>query len=90
MNATPSKKRELSKRGKNPSAYRRIVTENVNGKSVVQSDESLPAYELRLFRATSTRSSGSTRRLRISGRSRNWTAIPIPSFRDRAARACTT
>jgi mannose-6-phosphate isomerase-like protein (cupin superfamily) len=47
MNATPSKKRELSKRGKNPSTYRRIVTENVNGKSVVQSDESLPAYEFK-------------------------------------------
>jgi mannose-6-phosphate isomerase-like protein (cupin superfamily) len=47
MNATPSKKRELSKRGKNPSTYRRIVTENVNGKSVVQSDESLPACEFK-------------------------------------------
>jgi mannose-6-phosphate isomerase-like protein (cupin superfamily) len=47
MNATPSKKRELSKRGKNPSAYRRIVTENVNSQSVVKSDESLPAYEFK-------------------------------------------
>ena len=47
MHATPSKKRESSKRGKNPSTYRRIVTENVNGKSVVQSDESLPAYEFK-------------------------------------------
>jgi mannose-6-phosphate isomerase-like protein (cupin superfamily) len=45
MNATASKKRELSERGKKPSTYRRIVTEDVNGKSVVQSDESLPAYE---------------------------------------------
>jgi mannose-6-phosphate isomerase-like protein (cupin superfamily) len=45
MNATASKKRELSERGKKPSSYRRIVTGNVNGKSVVQSDESIPAYE---------------------------------------------
>ncbi|HXP72005.1 MAG TPA: cupin domain-containing protein [Candidatus Dormibacteraeota bacterium] len=45
MNATASKKRELCERGKGPSSYRRIVTENVNGKSSVQSDESMPAYE---------------------------------------------
>src|SRR6202035_1534068 len=36
-----------SKRGKKPSTYRRIVTGNVNGKSVVQSDEQLPAYEFK-------------------------------------------
>jgi hypothetical protein len=47
MNTTTSKKRELSKRGKKPSAYRRIVTGNVNGKSVVQSDEPLLAYEFK-------------------------------------------
>ena len=47
MNATASKKIELSKRREKPSAYRRIVTENVNGKSVVQSDESLLAYEFK-------------------------------------------
>ena len=46
MNATASKKRELPERGKRPRTYRRIVTEEVNGKSVVQSDESLPAYEV--------------------------------------------
>ena len=45
MNAAASKKRELCERGKKPSSYRRIVTENVNGKSSVQSDESMPAYE---------------------------------------------
>ena len=39
MNTTAPKKRELSKRGKKPSTYRRIVTGNVNGKSVVQSDD---------------------------------------------------
>jgi hypothetical protein len=47
MNGTASKKRELSKRDKKPSTYRRIVTGNVNGKAVVLSDEPLPAYEFR-------------------------------------------
>jgi hypothetical protein len=30
-----------------PSTYRRVVTMNVNGKSVVQSDESLLAYQFK-------------------------------------------
>ena len=47
MNTRVSRKRELSKRGKKPSTYRRVVTENVNGKSVVQSDGSIEAYEFR-------------------------------------------
>jgi mannose-6-phosphate isomerase-like protein (cupin superfamily) len=47
MNGTASKKRELSKRGKKQSAYRRIVTGNVSGKSVVQSDEQLLAFEFK-------------------------------------------
>jgi hypothetical protein len=47
MNGTASKKRELSKRGKKPSTYRRLVTRNVNGKSVVQSDEHMQAYEFK-------------------------------------------
>ena len=47
MNGTVSKKKELSKRGKKPSAYRRIVTGNVNGKAVFRSDESLSAYEFK-------------------------------------------
>jgi hypothetical protein len=47
MNGTTSRKRELSKLGKRPSTYRRIVTGNVNGKSVVQSDEPLRAYEFK-------------------------------------------
>jgi hypothetical protein len=45
VNRTPYKERELRKRGKNPTTYRRIVTGNVNGKSIVQSDEPLPAYQ---------------------------------------------
>jgi mannose-6-phosphate isomerase-like protein (cupin superfamily) len=45
MNGTASKKKELSKRGEKPSAYRRVVTGNVKGKSVIQSDEPLLAYE---------------------------------------------
>jgi len=47
MNGTASKKRELSKRSKKTSTYRRIVTGSVNGKAVVQSDEPLPAYEFK-------------------------------------------
>jgi hypothetical protein len=47
MNGTVSKKRKLSKRGTEPSTYRRIVTGNVNGKAVVQSDEPLLAYEFK-------------------------------------------
>src|SRR6266576_2348915 len=47
MNGRATRKRELSKRGKKPSTYRRVVTENVNGKSVVQSDGPMEAYEFR-------------------------------------------
>ncbi|MCU1311185.1 MAG: hypothetical protein JWO20_2310 [Candidatus Angelobacter sp.] len=47
MNGAASKKRELSNRGKKPSTYRRVVTENVNGKSVVQSDRPMQAYEFK-------------------------------------------
>jgi hypothetical protein len=47
MNGTTSKKTEVLKRGKKPSAYRRIVTRNVNGKSVVQSDEHMQAYQFK-------------------------------------------
>jgi len=47
MNGTSSKKIELSKRGKKPSTYRRVVTENVNGKSMVQSDEHIQAYQFK-------------------------------------------
>jgi mannose-6-phosphate isomerase-like protein (cupin superfamily) len=47
MNGTASKKRELSKRGKKPSTHRRLVTETVNGKSEVQSDEHMQAYEFK-------------------------------------------
>jgi mannose-6-phosphate isomerase-like protein (cupin superfamily) len=47
MNETVSKTSELSKRGKKASTYRRIVTGNVNGRSVVQSDEQMQAYQFR-------------------------------------------
>jgi hypothetical protein len=47
MNGTASKKTELSKRDNKPSTYRRIVTANVNGKAVVQSDEQLLAFEFK-------------------------------------------
>jgi cupin domain len=47
MNGRASRKKESSKRGEKPSTYRRVVTENVNGKAVLQSDEPLPAYEFK-------------------------------------------
>jgi hypothetical protein len=47
MKEAISRKPELSKRRRRPSAYRRIVTGNVNGKSVVRSDEALLAYEFK-------------------------------------------
>src|ERR1700726_773224 len=47
MNGTASKKKQLSKRGKKGGTYRRIVTGNVNGKSIVQSDEQLQAYQFK-------------------------------------------
>ena len=47
MNGTPSKKREFSNRGKKPSTYRRIVTGNVNGKAVVQTDEQMELYQFK-------------------------------------------
>jgi hypothetical protein len=47
MNGTAVKKAEFVKRGGKPSTYRRIVTGNLNGKSVFQSDEQLLAYEFK-------------------------------------------
>src|SRR5882757_7040106 len=47
MNETAPRKRELSRSGKKPSTYWRVVTENVNGKSVVQSDGTVETYEFR-------------------------------------------
>jgi hypothetical protein len=47
MNGTVSKKRELSSRGKKASTYRRLVTGNVNDRSVVQSDEQMEAYQFK-------------------------------------------
>jgi len=47
MNRANSKKKKLSKRGTKPHTHRRIVTGHANGKAVVQSDESLLAYEFK-------------------------------------------
>jgi mannose-6-phosphate isomerase-like protein (cupin superfamily) len=47
MNRRVSRGRELSKRSKKPSTYGRIVTGNVGGESVVQSDEQMEAYQFR-------------------------------------------
>jgi mannose-6-phosphate isomerase-like protein (cupin superfamily) len=47
MNGRAFKKRAWSERDKKPSTYRRVITENVNGKSVVKSDGPIEAYEFR-------------------------------------------
>ena len=47
MNETISNKTELSKRDKKSSTYRRVVTGNVNGKSIFQSDEQMKAYQFK-------------------------------------------
>ena len=47
MNGTVSKTPELSRRNKKASTYRRVVTGNVNGRSVVQSDEQTEAYQFK-------------------------------------------
>jgi hypothetical protein len=47
VNRANSKKRKLSRRNTKPHIYRRIVTANVSGKAVVQSDEPLLAYEFK-------------------------------------------
>ena len=47
MNRTASTKTEFSKLSKRPSTYRRVVTANVDGKSILRSDEQLQAYEFK-------------------------------------------
>jgi mannose-6-phosphate isomerase-like protein (cupin superfamily) len=47
MNAVSSLKREWSKRSKKASTYRRVVTGDVNGRSVVQNDEQMEAYQFK-------------------------------------------
>jgi len=47
MNGRASRKKEWSKHGDKPSTYRRVVTENVKGKAVVQTDDLLLAYEFK-------------------------------------------
>ena len=47
MHRVNSKKTKLSKRGTKPHTYRRVVTENVNEKAVVLSDEPLLPYEFK-------------------------------------------
>ena len=81
-----SKDKQLSKRNKNASTYRRVVAGNVNGKSVVQSDELMEAYQFKT--APSTRSSGSMMAPRISAKSKGLSAIRTRSFRGPAAPAC--
>jgi hypothetical protein len=90
MNATASKKTELSKRGKQPSTYRRIVTGNVNGKSIVQSDEQLQAYQFKSVPDYEHTLVWATRPSRTFAGSKGLTATPTRSFRDRAAQVFTS
>jgi len=47
MNGRVTTGKKLSKRDKKLSTYRRVVTEGANGKSTVQSDSSMEAYEFK-------------------------------------------
>ena len=47
MNRTAPTKTEFSKHSKRPSTYRRVVTANVDGKSILRSDEQLQAYQFK-------------------------------------------
>jgi mannose-6-phosphate isomerase-like protein (cupin superfamily) len=47
MNRTISKQKELSRREKKARTYRRVVAGNVNGRSFVQSDEQMEAYQFK-------------------------------------------
>jgi len=47
MNRRASQKRELASRDKKPTAYRRIATGSISGRSVVQSDEQMEPYEFK-------------------------------------------
>jgi mannose-6-phosphate isomerase-like protein (cupin superfamily) len=44
MNGTASKRTKLSKHADKPSTYRRVVTGNVNGKAIIQSDQPVLTY----------------------------------------------
>ena len=90
MNRTASKKKELSKRSKQPSTYRRTVTGNVSGKSIVQSDEQLQAYQFKSvpnYERTLVWVNLTIPDLRVE---KGLTVIPTPSFRDLAAQAYTS
>jgi hypothetical protein len=47
MNRTAPRKKESSKRSKRPTTYRRVVTADVDGKSILRSDEQLQSYEFK-------------------------------------------
>jgi hypothetical protein len=50
MTETISEETKLSRRKKKASTYRRVVTGSVNGKSIVQSDEKMEAYQFKTVR----------------------------------------
>jgi hypothetical protein len=60
---TVSRKRELSRRGKQPSTYRRIVTGNVDSKSIIQSDDQVQPEVHTSLRGEKLDRNSSTRRV---------------------------
>jgi hypothetical protein len=85
MKRTASKER---KRGKKPTTYRRVVTGNVKGKSVVQSDEPLLAYEFKTVPGYEHTLLWVNPAIPDLSKSKGLTTIPTPLFPDPAAPAC--
>ena len=85
----PSKKRESSNRDEKASTYRRVVTGNINGRSVVQSDQQMEAYQFNTvpgYQHTLVWINAGTPDL---SKEQSLSAIPTPSFRGPAAPVCT-
>ena len=90
MDVTVPKKRELSKRRKKPSTYRRIATGNVDEKAVVRSDVPLRAYEFKTIPGCQHTLIWVNATTPDLSREQRLTVIPTPSFQDPGAPACTS
>jgi hypothetical protein len=91
MRQSPARKKELSKRGGKLDTHRRVVTDNVNGKAVVQDDEPLLTYKFKTvpgYKHTLIWVNPAIPDLQI--RSKGLTAIPTRSFQDLAAQVFTS
>jgi len=90
MNRTASTKTEFSKHSKRPSTYRRVVTANVDGKSILRSDEQLQAYEFKSVPSYEHTLVWVNPTTRTFARNKGLTAIPTPSFLGLAAQVSTS